>query len=70
MGQVPAVAPDTPHLPANPVIAYLPDEFQKPYPFQPAVAVDVDAVFDLSDNPLGGLGLDNGDFTGPEYTIV
>jgi hypothetical protein len=31
---------------------------------------DVDAVFDLSNNPLGGLGVDNGDFTGPEYTIV
>jgi LmbE family N-acetylglucosaminyl deacetylase len=46
MVTVPAVVPDTPHLPANPVIAYLPDEFQKPYPFQPAVAVDVGGVLD------------------------
>src|SRR5207253_707559 len=35
MVTVPAVVPETPHLPSNPVIAYLPDDFQKPYPFQP-----------------------------------
>jgi len=46
MVTVPAIVPDTPHLAANPVIAYLPDDFQKPYPFQPAVVVDVDSVFD------------------------
>src|SRR5712691_4311033 len=44
MVTVPAVVPDTPHLPANPVIAYLPDDFQKPYPFQPAVVLDVGGV--------------------------
>jgi LmbE family N-acetylglucosaminyl deacetylase len=43
---VPAVVPDTPHLPAMPVIAYLPDDFQKPYPFQPTVFVDVGPVVD------------------------
>ncbi|MBI1831653.1 MAG: PIG-L family deacetylase [Planctomycetes bacterium] len=43
---VPAVVPGTPHLMKNPVIAYLPDEFQKPYPFSPAVAVDVGPVID------------------------
>lgn len=43
---VPAVVPDTPHLARDPVIAYLPDEFQKPYPFQPAVVVDVGDVLD------------------------
>src|SRR5262249_14353025 len=43
---VPPIVPDTPHLPANPVIAYLPDQFQKPYPFQPAVVVDVGGVLD------------------------
>ena len=32
MVTVPAVVPDVPHLPSNPVIAYLPDDFQKPYP--------------------------------------
>ncbi len=41
---VPAVLPGVPHLPRNPVIAYLPDEFQKPYPFTPTVAVDVGLV--------------------------
>lgn len=44
MVTVPAVAPDTKHLAANPVIAYLPDEFQKPYPFSPTVALDVEPV--------------------------
>lgn len=41
---VPAVVPGTKHLRKNPVIAYLPDEFQKPYPFSPTVAVDVGPV--------------------------
>src|SRR5207245_4912854 len=44
MVTVPAVVPEVPHLPRNPVIAYLPDTFQKPYPFQPAVVVDVGPV--------------------------
>ena len=43
---VPAVVPGTKHLMKNPVIAYLPDEFQRPYPFQPTVAVDVGPVID------------------------
>ena len=43
---VPAVAPGTKHLLKNPVIAYLPDEFQKPQPFHPTVAVDVGPVLD------------------------
>ncbi len=43
---VPAIVPDSPHLAGNPVIAYLPDEFQKPYPFEPAVVVDVGSVLD------------------------
>ncbi len=46
MVTVPAIVPDMPHLPSNPVIAYLPDEFQKPYPFEPAVVVDVGSVLD------------------------
>ncbi len=46
MVTVPPIVPDTPHLPRDPVIAYLPDDFQKPYPFQPAVVVDVGAVLD------------------------
>jgi LmbE family N-acetylglucosaminyl deacetylase len=43
---VPPVVPGTPHLLKNPVIAYLPDEFQKPYPFTPTIAVDVGPVLD------------------------
>ncbi|MBI2804101.1 MAG: PIG-L family deacetylase [Planctomycetes bacterium] len=43
---VPAVVPGTKHLMKNPVIAYLPDAFQRPYPFQPTVAVDVGPVLD------------------------
>jgi LmbE family N-acetylglucosaminyl deacetylase len=46
MVTVPAIVPEVPHLGANPVIAYLPDDFQKPYPFQPAVVVNVDDVFE------------------------
>src|SRR5438067_449647 len=41
MVTVPAIVPDVPHLPRDPVIAYLPDVFQKPYPFRPSVAVDI-----------------------------
>jgi len=44
MVTVPAIAADTPHLPRDPVIAYLPDDFQKPYPLEPSVVVDVGPV--------------------------
>jgi LmbE family N-acetylglucosaminyl deacetylase len=43
---VPAVVPGTKHLLKNPAIAYLPDDFQKPCPFAPTVAVDVGPVLD------------------------
>jgi N-acetylglucosamine malate deacetylase 1 len=46
MVTVPAVLPGTRHLNRNPVIMYMPDEFEKPYPFRPAVAVDVGPVID------------------------
>lgn len=46
MVTVPAIAPEVPHLERNPVIAYLPDDFQKPYPFTPTVALDVGNVID------------------------
>jgi LmbE family N-acetylglucosaminyl deacetylase len=46
MVTVPAVVPGVPHLPRDPVIAYLSDEFARPYPFQPSVAVDVGPVID------------------------
>jgi LmbE family N-acetylglucosaminyl deacetylase len=43
---VPAIVPDVPHLSCDPVIAYMPDPFKKPYPFQPDVAIDVGPVLD------------------------
>ena len=46
MVTVPAVVPGTPHLAANPVVAYLPDEFTRPYAFDPSIAVDVGPVLD------------------------
>jgi LmbE family N-acetylglucosaminyl deacetylase len=46
MVTVPAVVPEVRHLPQDPVIAYLPDDFQKPCPFQPSVVVDVGPVLD------------------------
>lgn len=46
MVTVPAVVPGTPHLSANPVIAYLPDDFTRPYSFEPTIAVDVGPVLD------------------------
>jgi LmbE family N-acetylglucosaminyl deacetylase len=46
MVTVPAVVPGTPHLARNPVILYLPDEFEKPYPLRPRVAIDVGPVVD------------------------
>ncbi len=46
MMTVPPIVPEVPHLPRNPVIAYLPDDFQKPYPLDPVVVVDVGEVLD------------------------
>lgn len=46
MVTVPAVAPESRHLDRNPVIAYLPDDFRRPYPLTPTVAVDVGPVLD------------------------
>ena len=42
---VPAICPDAPHLPRDPVIAYLSDEFTRPYPFDPTVVLDVSPVW-------------------------
>lgn len=43
---VPHVCPDTPHLRRDPVIAYLSDDFTRPYPFTPSVVVDIDPAWD------------------------
>lgn len=43
---VPNVCPDTPALRDNPVFMYFQDGFQKPAPFRPDIAVDIDDVFE------------------------
>jgi LmbE family N-acetylglucosaminyl deacetylase len=43
---VPNVAPDTPALRKNPVFMYFQDNFQRPNPFRPDVAVSIDDVID------------------------
>jgi LmbE family N-acetylglucosaminyl deacetylase len=43
---VPNIAPDTPPLKKNPVFLYAQDRFQKPYPFQPDIAIDISDVVD------------------------
>jgi LmbE family N-acetylglucosaminyl deacetylase len=42
---VPNVAPETPALRKNPVFLYYQDNFKRPNPFRPDVAVDIDDVF-------------------------
>jgi len=42
---VPNICPDTPPLRKNPVFLYFEDDFQRPNPFRPDVAVDIDSVF-------------------------
>ena len=46
MVTVPFMCPDTPALQKNPVYLYVPDSFQKPYPFQPDVVVAIDDVME------------------------
>ena len=46
MVTVPNICPDTPALRRNPVFMYFQDGFQKPNPFTPDVAVDIDEVID------------------------
>mgnify|MGYP006288922759 CR=1 FL=1 len=43
---VPNIVPDTPPLKRNPVFLYAEDRFQKPYPFQPDIAIDISDVFE------------------------
>src|SRR5207249_8745752 len=46
MVTVPFFCPDTPILKNNPAFFFYPDSFQKPNPFQPDVAVDIDGVME------------------------
>jgi LmbE family N-acetylglucosaminyl deacetylase len=43
---VPNVAALTPHLPRNPAICYLSDDFRKPNPFSPDVVVGIDGAIE------------------------
>ena len=42
---VPSICPDVPHLERAPVIAYLSDDFTRPYPFTPDVVLDITSVW-------------------------
>ncbi|WP_372898945.1 PIG-L deacetylase family protein, partial [Stieleria sp.] len=46
MVAVPFFCPTTPPLKKNPVFLYSSDRFQKPYPFEADIVVDVDSVFE------------------------
>ena len=43
---VPNVAPDVPPLKKNPVFLYQQDHFQRPNPFRPDIAVEIDSVWE------------------------
>ena len=43
---VPNVASDTPPLKKNPLFLYFQDGFQRPNPFRPDIAIDIDDVFE------------------------
>ncbi|MCA9130028.1 MAG: PIG-L family deacetylase [Planctomycetales bacterium] len=55
MVQVPYFCPDTAPLAKNPLFLYSSDRFQKPYPFKPDIAVDIDKVFELKVDALMAL---------------
>ncbi|MEO1994588.1 MAG: PIG-L family deacetylase [Planctomycetaceae bacterium] len=44
---VPHVVPDVPALVQDPVVAYMPDLFTRPYPLQPDVVVDISSKLDI-----------------------
>jgi len=46
MVTVPAILPSEPILRRDPVVAYMPDRFTKPYPLQPDVVIDVTEHFE------------------------
>jgi len=55
MVAVPFFCPDTPPLSKNPVFLFSSDGFQKPYPFQADIAVDVGPVFEQKVDALMAL---------------
>jgi LmbE family N-acetylglucosaminyl deacetylase len=70
MVQVPFFCPDTPALDKNPVFLYSSDRFQKPYPFDPDIAVAIDDVFEKKVRALSALEsqiFEGGALAGPDY---
>src|SRR6266480_7271537 len=55
MVTVPFICPDVPVLERNPVFLYSSDSFQKPNPFQPDIAVSIDAVLEKKLDALDAL---------------
>lgn len=55
MVTVPFFCPDVPPLKKNPVFLYSSDRFQKPYPFEADIAVDIDSVFEKKVDALTAL---------------
>ena len=49
---VPNICPETPALRKNPAFFYYEDKFQKPSPFRPDVAIDIDDTFQQKINAL------------------
>lgn len=62
MVAVPFFCPDVPPLKKNPVFLYSSDRFQKPYPFEPDIAVALDDVFEKKVDAL--LALESQTFEG------
>jgi LmbE family N-acetylglucosaminyl deacetylase len=56
MVAVPFFCPDVPPLKGNPVFLFYPDSFQKPNPFQPDIAVSIDAVIAKKLDALDTMG--------------
>jgi LmbE family N-acetylglucosaminyl deacetylase len=55
MVQVPHFCPDVPALKTNPVFLFYPDSFQKPNPFRPDIAVNIDSVIEKKLDALDAL---------------
>ena len=55
MVTVPFFCPDVPCLTHNPVFLYYPDQFQKPNPFAPDIAVAIDSVIEKKLDALDAL---------------
>jgi LmbE family N-acetylglucosaminyl deacetylase len=55
MVTVPKFCPEFPALKTNPVFLYFYDRFQKPYPFEPDIAVAIDSVMDKKLEVLLGM---------------